>query len=532
MGGFASQVSKYAFGYAIAERLRLELVLDLSDYYRGYFRPYSLCYLEIPSHCIVTDQNDIKRIAGVREIKNSMDMQEMFKYPERGHYWINREEDDYRDFLNENRNLEICVDSKALLFFRLKKSLEVDFSKFFLEKVSSKNSVAVHIRRGDFVGLGWEDQEAFYEAAIILFSKWVDSVQFYFFSNDMSWVKKKFGTQDNFHFVSAARGNLGDVEELLCMAHCRYRILSRFSGYGILANIISSRWNKGGYAIMDGGKYEREIEGQNIELSRCLIYDKVIEYDKGGIYYLSSERIEQYSKYWGKKQGISDFNVLDILIRNLYRYRKIGNYYYVRECLESVDYPEVAGQNIPDWEQIYGISAKFSKPIYIITKEYKNYWRIEGLYLLALMLGRLGNYVYYLNCNPRSEALADKIEQAKNPDGKQYPFFCCYRENARKELLKEIPRNSIVITDLFFSPVLKEFLKYQTLIVLNKRGSIWLNFQKQKLGWSKKLNLALEDNEKKNSDQIAMPFDFWRLNEDRWLLIILRALELDGEKND
>ena len=59
MGGFASQLNKYIFGYNIAEFLGAELGLDISDYYRGYFRPLSLCYfcLLYTSLGVVLDEN-------------------------------------------------------------------------------------------------------------------------------------------------------------------------------------------------------------------------------------------------------------------------------------------------------------------------------------------------------------------------------------------------------------------------------------------------------------------------------------------
>lgn len=77
MGGFASQLNKYIFGYNIAEFLGAELGLDISDYYRGYFRPLSLCYLALPDCKVFTSgikKKDFKRLKYVRNNNDFADM--------------------------------------------------------------------------------------------------------------------------------------------------------------------------------------------------------------------------------------------------------------------------------------------------------------------------------------------------------------------------------------------------------------------------------------------------------------------------
>ena len=45
LGGLASQIGKYSFGYGIAKGLNTELVLDISDYLNGYFPELSVVNL-------------------------------------------------------------------------------------------------------------------------------------------------------------------------------------------------------------------------------------------------------------------------------------------------------------------------------------------------------------------------------------------------------------------------------------------------------------------------------------------------------
>jgi len=50
MGGFASQFTKYMLGYLIAQWNHAELILDLSDYFNGYFRPLLYGLAKLPCY--------------------------------------------------------------------------------------------------------------------------------------------------------------------------------------------------------------------------------------------------------------------------------------------------------------------------------------------------------------------------------------------------------------------------------------------------------------------------------------------------
>lgn len=56
LGGLGNQMFSYACGRAVADRLKTDLVLDLSSYAR-YYRKYSLSRFNI----IDTQKNDMKK---------------------------------------------------------------------------------------------------------------------------------------------------------------------------------------------------------------------------------------------------------------------------------------------------------------------------------------------------------------------------------------------------------------------------------------------------------------------------------------
>ena len=551
VGGFASQFNKYVLGYALSKRLGTELRLDLSDYHYGYFRPYSLCYLTIPGHKLIIEKNIKKALPGVHEVKNSEDMRRMLAYP-RGNYWINREEEDYQDFLDEEPGLEIGVSSEALRYLALRPDLKADFFSKFCREVDAEKAVAVHVRRGDFVNLGWEDQLEFYKAAIEWFCNRLKGVQFYFFSNDLTWVSQQFGKRASFHYVSSAQGNLGDVQELLCMAYCRYRILSRFSGYGFLANILSA-YQRGkdreGFAVMNGGGVYTEngelLERQKAEYQN-LTSGKILKPEKGGIYYLSSEEISFWEHQYQKNEmnqagkclphGEGTESLWFSLTANIQKYKMLQEDAYLRECLESTACP-VGNDYVEDWERIYGIQARLKWEIWIVTAERKNRWRIENCFLLALMLARLGNSVHYCNWGPDSEARNEPISPAGTIDGKIYPFL--YHDLRTEIGIQSLPGEGqgLIVTDLLSASVLNGKGNGNIWCVtgaegqLSKCGVVGAFKEKIFRFMRREQVLPVSPSICWTASDVKMPYDIFGFRETQWLQVIQRLTEI-GEEYD
>ncbi|MBI5078278.1 MAG: alpha-1,2-fucosyltransferase [Candidatus Yonathbacteria bacterium] len=118
-------------------------------------------------------------------------------------------------------------------------------SKIFLlekSKIDKVNSVSVHIRRGDYVSdpkinsTHGVCSKEYYEQAMSLMRSKVDSPIFYFFSDDIEWVKKEFGEHADFKYVSSP--SLEEYEELMLMSSCAHNIIanSSFSWWGAYLN--------------------------------------------------------------------------------------------------------------------------------------------------------------------------------------------------------------------------------------------------------------------------------------------------------
>jgi hypothetical protein len=126
------------------------------------------------------------------------------------------------------------------------------------DKIKSENSVSIHIRRNDYLAkisievLGLMPSEYYHRAIGTIKSK-IPDASFYFFSDDISWVKENLHIPDA-TFVSGDFSKT-DFEDLYLMSCCRHNIIanSSFSWWGAWLNnnpdkivIAPKKWfNKG-----------------------------------------------------------------------------------------------------------------------------------------------------------------------------------------------------------------------------------------------------------------------------------------------
>ncbi len=107
-----------------------------------------------------------------------------------------------------------------------------------LEKVQRTESVSVHVRRGDFIALGWCLGKHYYMNAIKTILGKVSQPTFYVFSDDIEYAKEMFeGFDVKMEFVSYESIN-STIEDFLLMKSCKHNIIanSSYSWWGAWAN--------------------------------------------------------------------------------------------------------------------------------------------------------------------------------------------------------------------------------------------------------------------------------------------------------
>lgn len=110
-------------------------------------------------------------------------------------------------------------------------------------EISTRNSVSVHIRRGDYIQLGMPvATNEYYRKAIKMIKKEVVDPYFYVFSNDENYAYKFFGNESNCKIISGNSGHNSYIDMQL-MSTCKHNIIanSTFSFWGAYLNNYSDK---------------------------------------------------------------------------------------------------------------------------------------------------------------------------------------------------------------------------------------------------------------------------------------------------
>ena len=258
-GGLGNQLFQFAAGYVLAKKNKINLRINIESF-NSYDREFKLdkfpeiCKLNIPKIInynffvkiyLYLDRKFYKilKILGIYKFINYfffVDKQEFEKSP----FIFNR------NFFKEKivKNVSIIgffqsekyfinYKKTVLKLFRFPKIKDKLLQKY-LNLIQNKNSVAVHIRRGDYLnnpkvryfhGILKKD---YYKKSISYFKKRVKNPLFFIFSDDIELVKKTFFffNKEKFIFIDTK----SSINDLHLMSNCKHFIIanSTFSWWG------------------------------------------------------------------------------------------------------------------------------------------------------------------------------------------------------------------------------------------------------------------------------------------------------------
>jgi len=104
-----------------------------------------------------------------------------------------------------------------------------------LEKIKTTNSVSVHVRRGDYVNEKRTREfhgivaKSYYKKAFSIIEKKVENPTFFFFSDEINWVKKNFVIGHASYFIDVNQGENNNYEDMRLMMNCKHNIIANSS---------------------------------------------------------------------------------------------------------------------------------------------------------------------------------------------------------------------------------------------------------------------------------------------------------------
>lgn len=112
------------------------------------------------------------------------------------------------------------------------------------EVAAGENTVSVHIRRGDYLdgraqqSFGNVCTEDYYLKAIRYIQRTIENPKFYFFSDDIEWVRKKYAQHNGMYISAEMFDDYEDWYDMYLMSLCRHNIIanSTFSWWGAWLN--------------------------------------------------------------------------------------------------------------------------------------------------------------------------------------------------------------------------------------------------------------------------------------------------------
>ncbi len=278
-GGLGNQMFQYAFGYALSKKYDDILRLDV-DFYQEQPKNVGKRSFQLKEYFDISFSQIIKRPQEVLKYENKY-VNKIIKYLPKFSIQLT----DNMVFTKEHirKYMEIIPYHKGkinyydgywltdryfsdyrediLAEFKLRKSVyeEVKIINSFID---DDNSVAVHIRRGDYKkrcnlprGYTLDSLCEYYNNAIEYINKNVTSPKYFFFSDDIEWCKKKFDGLEDVVFVTRD-SKYEVIADLMGISKCSHAIMSpsTFSWWG---NWLRTK-TKNNIVIVPKGKYANE----------------------------------------------------------------------------------------------------------------------------------------------------------------------------------------------------------------------------------------------------------------------------------
>ena len=237
-GGLGNQLFQYAAGFALSERLGVELKLDLSAYGQEGLRQFQLDKFHTTIHpATMHETAPYTRLSLLQRAyyrlwppyRRPAYKQPGFAYdPNFARAGDNR----YLKGYWQSWKFFEPVSDQLRNQYRLQDEHTRQVAAF-AESLRERETVSVHIRRGDYnnpEALAYHGllPAAYYNAALHKIGELHPGAEILFFSDDIEWVRDNVHTNLPHSFITGVRSRTA-LEDFHLMQHCRHHIIANSS---------------------------------------------------------------------------------------------------------------------------------------------------------------------------------------------------------------------------------------------------------------------------------------------------------------
>ena len=242
-GGLGNQLFQYAVGRALAIHHRLPLKLDLTIFKTYKLHRYLLDQFAIQAE--IATEDEIIKLKGRNNVlfsalrKAGLVKRKSYLKEKRSSYFdasVFKNDDVYLDGYWQNELYFSDIREELLRDLTSISSMS-DLGVVYMEGIKKRNSVSLHVRRGNYLNLKNFNvlDIDYYMKAVEYIRKNVEKPTFFIFSDDLEWCKNSLGFLDNCVFVDSTRT---EIDDLKLMSFCQHNIIanSSFSWWGAWLN--------------------------------------------------------------------------------------------------------------------------------------------------------------------------------------------------------------------------------------------------------------------------------------------------------
>lgn len=224
MGGLGNQLFQYAFGKACEKEYGIKVKYDTFSYVRDKKRVYELGAFNISLN---SKLNVIYQLFVNILFYLKVNAAKIFVYEKKEFGYLKPQVNDYaKYFVGHWQSTKYFESVKQELSEEfVLKNVPPNINDLYKSIVENKQSVAVHVRRGDYVGLqGYVLQSMdYYTEAMNLVKQKIQNPVFYCFSDDIEWCKANFdNVSNNIHFIEEN----STAEDFMLMRACHGFVIS------------------------------------------------------------------------------------------------------------------------------------------------------------------------------------------------------------------------------------------------------------------------------------------------------------------